>query len=197
MLNNLFKSFIKLNDLFVNLNLKSQVLIGENSKFYSGSKVVNITKEKYRIQIGNHCNIRGELLVFGYGGTLTIGNYCFIGEGSRIWVGEKISIGSNVLIAHNVNIIDTNSHELNAQKRAKGYQNLVEIGHSSNKGEIETAKIQIDNHAWISFGASILKGVHVGEGAIVGAGSVVTKDVKPYTLVAGNPAQFIKNLKEQ
>ncbi|MBK9292954.1 MAG: hypothetical protein IPM57_00660 [Oligoflexia bacterium] len=62
------------------------------------------------------------------------------------------------------------------------------------KGSIKTAPVIIEDHAWINFGVGILKGVKIGEGAIVGAMSLVTKDVPPYTLVAGNPAQIIKNI---
>ena len=56
--------------------------------------------------------------------------------------------------------------------------------------------ISIKNKAWIGFNSIILKGVTIGEGAIVGAGSVVTKDVPPYTIVAGNPARIIREIPE-
>jgi galactoside O-acetyltransferase len=54
--------------------------------------------------------------------------------------------------------------------------------------------VKIEDKVWIGFNSIILKGVTVGEGAIVGAGSVVTKDVPPYTIVAGNPARIIREL---
>ena len=60
--------------------------------------------------------------------------------------------------------------------------------------EINTKEIIIKNNAWIGMRSIILKGVTIGEGAIVAAGSVVTKDVPPYTLVAGNPAVIKKKL---
>ncbi|MFN7691728.1 MAG: DapH/DapD/GlmU-related protein, partial [Bacteroidota bacterium] len=62
------------------------------------------------------------------------------------------------------------------------------------KGNIASKPIVIHDKVWISFNAIILKGVTIGEGAVVAAGSVVTKDVAPYTMVAGNPAKFIKNV---
>ena len=55
--------------------------------------------------------------------------------------------------------------------------------------------IKICSHAWIGMNVIILKGVTIGEGAIVAAGSVVTKDVAPWTIVAGNPALFVRNIK--
>jgi acetyltransferase-like isoleucine patch superfamily enzyme len=66
-------------------------------------------------------------------------------------------------------------------------------GHSKVKPNVETKPIIIEDYAWISFNVSILKGVRIGQGAIIGAGSVVTNDVEAFTLVAGNPAKFIKN----
>lgn len=60
---------------------------------------------------------------------------------------------------------------------------------------VKTAPIHINEKVWIGMNAIILKGVTIGEGAIVGAGSVVTKDVPPWTVVAGNPARVVKKLK--
>lgn len=71
---------------------------------------------------------------------------------------------------------------------------LLTLGHDpqsstfANKG----GEIVIGDRAWIAYRAIILPGVTIGEGAVVGAGSVVTKDVEPYTIVAGNPARIIK-----
>ena len=61
---------------------------------------------------------------------------------------------------------------------------------------VKIAPVRIGDKAWIGFNAIILKGVTVGEGAIVAAGAVVTKDVPPYTIVAGNPARVIRTLSE-
>ncbi|MCB0478344.1 MAG: acyltransferase [Crocinitomicaceae bacterium] len=123
-----------------------------------------------------------------------MGKNCFVGEGSRIWSGEKVEIGDNILISHNVNIIDTNSHETDHILRAKSYVELLKGGYPKEKGVIETKPIVIEDYAWINFNAVILKGVTIGKGAIVAAGAVVTKDVPPFTLVAGNPAIEIKKI---
>ena len=58
-------------------------------------------------------------------------------------------------------------------------------------------QVVIEDDAWIGFKSSVLKGVTIGRGAIIAAGSVVTKDVPPFTLVAGNPAKVIRELSEQ
>jgi acetyltransferase-like isoleucine patch superfamily enzyme len=54
--------------------------------------------------------------------------------------------------------------------------------------------VVIEDHVWIGFNVGILKGVTIGKGAIIGAGSVLTEDVEPFTVVAGNPAKIIKRL---
>ncbi|RYE37966.1 MAG: acyltransferase [Sphingobacteriales bacterium] len=124
-----------------------------------------------------------------------MGDNCYLGENSIIWSGESVRIGDNVLISHNVNIIDSNSHELDHLERAEGFKSLIENGHPKEKGSIITSPIIIKDYAWVSFNSIILKGVTVGEGAVVAAGSVVTKDVPDYSIVAGNPAVVVKYLK--
>lgn len=166
--------------------------------FYPTSTIQNFAKRPELIRLGKNTHIRGELLVFGYGGRIEIGDNTFLGEGSRIWSGEEIKIGHHVLISHNVNIVDTNSHEINHLERAQGFVDITTKGaHPTEKGSILTKAIVIEDYAWISFNAIILKGVTIGKGAIVAAGSVVTKDVAPFTLVAGNPATFVRKVEAE
>ena len=157
-------------------------------------RIKNIAGDPDLIQIGGDTVIDGELLVFGYGGNIQIGNNCYVGQDSRIWSGEKITIKDHVLISHGVNISDTSAHEYDYLERGKRYSELLKYGHPKDKSGIKTAPIFIDEYAWINPGAIILKGVTIGKGAIVAAGSVVTKDVPPFTMVGGNPAKFIKQL---
>ncbi|MDJ1471637.1 acyltransferase [Xanthocytophaga flava] len=173
-----------------------QVTLAPSSRFYKQATVFNLQNDRKRIIIGENTHLRGNLQLFAYGGYLTIGNNCYIGENSYIWSGDRIDIGNNVLISHNVSIIDSNSHELNHLERATGYLTIINEGHPKEKGSILTAPIKIKDHAWISFNSIILKGVTIGEGAVVAAGSVVTKDVPDYALVAGNPAKIIKYLNQ-
>ena len=136
----------------------------------------------------------GELLVHDYGGVIEIGENTYVGMGSRIWSGEHVKVGNDVFIAHNVNITDTNSHQMDARERHDHYVDHIVMGNPFQKGNVETSPVVIGDHAWINFNVGILKGVRIGEGAIVGACSLVTKDVQPYTLVAGNPLREIKKL---
>ncbi len=160
--------------------------------FYPEAKVENHRQDKSKIIIGKGTHVRGALLVFNYGGKISIGENGYVGEGSRIWSGESVTIEDDVLISHDVNIVDTNSHELESIERSERYRHLTQNGHWTTQGNVLTAPILIKKHAWISFGSIILKGVTIGEGAIVAAGSVVTKDVPDFAVVGGNPAQIIK-----
>ncbi len=166
----------------------------EKNTFVEIAKVFNFQNDPSKIVVKKDTRICGELLIFAYGGNITVGENSYIGENSRIRSGEEIYIGNNVLISHNVNICDTNSHEIDPMERADGYRSLILNGHAKQKGSIETKAIRIEDYAWINFNATILKGVTIGEGAIVAANSVVTKDVPRYTLVAGSPAKVVKTL---
>ena len=125
-----------------------------------------------------------------------IGESVYVGPSSHLWSGEyELRVGDHVFISHNVTITDTNSHQLEATERAAHFQRTVVEGRPFEKGSIKTAPVTIGDHAWINFNAAILKGVTIGAGAIIGAGSVVTKDVPPYVVCAGNPAQVIRSLR--
>ncbi len=173
---------------------RSSVMIGENSNISGLGVVHNLQGDSSKIKIGKGSWIDGELLVFNYGGEIRIGDNVYIGKNSRIWSGDQIHIGNDVLISHNVNISDTNAHEIDHQQRSIRYRELLVHGHPKEKLSIQTSPIIIEDHVWINFNVIILKGTKIGKGAIVAAGSVVVKDVEPFTMVAGNPAKKIKDL---
>ncbi len=172
---------------------KQVCIMGEGSVLYYPAKMINYAS-KEKIRIGKNSHINGELMIWPYSKGIIVGDNSYVGINSFIRSEEYISIGDNVLIAHNVNIIDTDSHEIDCGKRARGFLNQINNGFLEQKGEVKTSPIIIEDYVWISYNVSILKGVTIGKGAIVAAGSVVTKDVEPFTLVAGNPAKFVKKL---
>lgn len=184
---------IKLNKLKIK-RCKSQVIMGENSQFYEEASIYNFQNDRKQINIGDNSHIRGELLIFANGGKIDIGCNCYIGKSTNIWSASSIKIGDEVLISHNCNIIDTNSHELDFFERAENYKKMIKFGHPKEKTNVETKAIIIEDYAWISFNVTILKGVTIGKGAIIAAGAVVTKNVESFTMVAGNPAKFVKKL---
>ncbi|WEK36541.1 MAG: acyltransferase [Candidatus Pseudobacter hemicellulosilyticus] len=177
--------------------LKEQCVSGAGTKFYPGTVINNRQSSRSGISIGSHSHLRGELMVMGYGGKITIGDYVYMGEHSKIWSAENISIGNHVLISHGVNIIDTDSHEMDHQQRAADFTKLITEGPARQKGNIRSAPIIIEDHAWISYGVAVLKGVRIGKGAIVACNSVVTKDVPAWKIVAGNPARIVNSLRDE
>lgn len=186
--------FIELSQKQIIGSLYKKFIHGPGTVLYPGAQIENHQHNPQAIQVGADCHLRGELLVFAYAGQITIGREVFLGQHSRIWSAEKVSIGSFVLISHQVNISDTNSHETDHQERAEGFRQLISKGHTRTKPNIATAPVTIEDHVWISANVTILKGITIGKGAIIAAGSVVTEDVEAFTLVAGNPARFVKKL---
>lgn len=170
---------------------KESCTVGDDVHLYPTCRIENNQANKSAIAIGSRCNILGQLTVFAHGGRIQIGESCFVGEHSRIWSAESISIGNRVLISHGVNIHDNNSHSLSALNRHVHFKQIFSAGHPKTLEDVPSAPIVIEDDVWIGFNCTILKGVTIGEGAIVGAATVITKDVPSYTVVAGNPARVI------
>lgn len=171
--------------------LNSSAIIGENTRVFPEAGIYNNLSNKTKIVIGNDCDIRGELLTFGHGGEIIIGNYSFVGERSKIWSAKKIIIGNRVLISHNVNIHDNNSHPLDSKLRHIDFQYIKSIG-LQKENFLNEKEIIIEDDVWIGFNSTILKGVRIGKGAIIGSNTVITKDVPEYSICVGNPSKIIK-----
>ncbi|MEO6520456.1 MAG: acyltransferase [Mucilaginibacter sp.] len=175
--------------------LRQQAICEKDVVFNLNTTINNLQGNPKAIQVGSKSILECELHVYAFDGKIKIGEKCYIGPNSKIRSAESITIGNNVLVAHNVNIIDTNAHEIDSEERVMGYDMFLNNGSFANKRTVLTAPIVIKDKAWINFNAIILKGVTIGEGAVVAAGAVVTKDVPPYAVVGGNPATIIKMLK--
>jgi acetyltransferase-like isoleucine patch superfamily enzyme len=115
-----------------------------------------------------------------------LGNRCSIGEECRIWTTKaKVVIGDDVLFGPKVTVL-TGNHRFDIVGKR-----ISEISDNEKAGT-EDKDVVFCGDNWIGANATILKGVTIGEGAIVGAASVVTVDVPAYSIVAGNPAKVIK-----
>jgi acetyltransferase-like isoleucine patch superfamily enzyme len=132
-----------------------------------------------KIIIGNNCKIWSHLgktqISAGPRAVITIGENTFINTGAIISSRKGISIGKNCNIANEVIIMDDDFHDVKVreEKSAK-------------------AEISIGDNVWLATRVMVLKGVSIGEGAVIAAGAVVTKDVPPYVLAGGVPAKIIK-----
>lgn len=170
-----------------------KILLDAKAVIHPTAVIHNIRQQRDAIRVGANTHLKGELLTFAHGGQISIGEYCYVGEQSHIWSAKGINIGNRVLISHNVNIFDSLTHPINARERHEHYLKIITSGHP-DQVDLDEAPVQIGNDVWIGCLAIILKGVTIGEGAVVGAGSVVSKDVPPFTIVAGNPARVIREL---
>jgi acetyltransferase-like isoleucine patch superfamily enzyme len=168
-------------------------VMAANASLMPNARILNASGVSARIRIGSHSLVEGELFVFGHGGEILIGQSCFVGPGARIWSAARISIGDRVLISHNVNIFDSLTHPLSPRLRHLQFNEITSRGHPKSIN-LDEKPVVISNDAWIGAGATILKGVSIGACAIVGAGAVVTHDVPAATIVAGNPAVYIRAL---
>ncbi len=149
---------------------------------------------KSTIEIGKNSLVEGTLTTYTPHARIVIGSNVFIGNNTLIGCAESIEIGDHVLISFDCIIQDTDTHHLEYSKRKN---DTIDWMHGKKNWDgLTTAKIKIGNDAWIGARSIILKGVQIGEGAVIGAGSCVTKDVNAHTVVAGNPAKFIKNIEQ-
>jgi acetyltransferase-like isoleucine patch superfamily enzyme len=144
--------------------------------------VENLLGLRERIKIGAHSFIRGRLLTYAHGGRIEIGEWCYVGVRSEIWSMESVIIGNRVLIAHDVNVHDGTAHSMDASERHKHFRHIMEKGHprlAKDLPGVSSAPVVIEDDVWISFRATILKGVRIGAGSVIAAGSIVTEDVPP------------------
>lgn len=142
----------------------------------------NPLRNKYLKSFGIHLG-RGSCIhrgcIFFHVGKMTIGNNSVVNFGCYLDNRRGITIGNNVGIAHNTKIY-TLGHD-------------IEDPQFKTKGK----PVVIEDNAFIFSNALIMPGVTIGEGAIILTGSVVTKDVEPWTIVGGNPARKIKDRKHE
>jgi len=141
---------------------------------------VRVTK-RIALQLGAHCRLGREVFFdTNEGGHIAVGQHVRINSGAVLVSYASIVIGNDCLIGEYVSIRDANHG--------------TRPGSAMRLQPHASAPIVIGNNVWIGRGAAILKGVYIGDGAIVAANSVVTRNVAPRTLVGGIPARLIKEL---
>lgn len=158
--------------------LPENVELGAGSWIYSSFAFLHYSSRRPTgVRIGAHTGIyNGTNFDLGPAGEVDIGRYCSI-VGAIISTNGNVSIGDYVFIAHEVVIADREY-----ARPASGDAGPSDAGMS------------IGSDVWVGMGASVIGSVTIGDGAIVAAGAVVTDDVPPYSLVAGNPALVVRGL---
>lgn len=144
------------------------------------------------VAVGDNARIEGTLICHRRRSRITIGARTSIGGETVIESLQSVTIGDDCLISHYVTIQDHNSHPLEWEHRINDVVNW--LAGLKDWTYVEHADVIIERRCWIGTRCIILKGVHLGEGCVVGAGSVVTKSFPAYSVVAGNPARLIRSL---
>lgn len=144
------------------------------------------------VSIGPDCIINSRISFDRQGASFVCGARCYIGASNMV-AAQEIELGDDVVISWGVTIVDHNSHAIAWEGRAPDVLDWAKG--TKDWRHVKVAPVRLDDKVWIGFNAIILKGITIGEGAIVAAGAVVTRDVPPYTIVAGNPAQVIRDLR--
>lgn len=158
----------------VTLGNKAEIEFEDPARIYTGASI------KARLRIGAYSFIRASKFVTA----ATIGRYCSIADGG--------SFGEH---DHPITWLSTGSFQYNNEhfgfsQRMKDFTPLKR--NRANDPFYERPEIQIGNDVWIGRSAIILRGVKIGDGAVIAAGAVVTRDVEPYAIVGGVPAKFIR-----
>lgn len=164
--------------------------ITSGSFFNIGNDVKIDALIKKRITFGNNCTLKDNVLISGcgvigdFGEMLVIGNNVGISEGTIIFVRGPISIGSDTIIGPGVKILSENHIFIDSSMPIR-LQGVKRMG------------INIGNNVWIGANSIILDGVTIGDGAVIAAGSVVTKNVKSFSVVGGVPSRLLNSQTER
>ena len=163
--------FLARNRVYLKIYKDAELNIGNHFTLFSGESINPISK-----------NIRACLFI-NKEGILHIGNNVGMSS-TTIWCNKRIDIGNNVKIGALVTILDTDCHSLNYINRRENSQ--------YDQNDTKSVPIDIGDDVLIGAHSIILKGVHIGARSIIGAGSVVTKDIPSDCIASGNPCKIIK-----
>lgn len=177
-----WRNTVNIRDFFINSLAVTRGLL-KKYKFKKCGKLTRIEKnvriwaQNGEIILGDRVLLHGGVKLSAYGAEtkaqIKIGSRSYIGDRTEIHAGNSVEIGNGCNISWNCTILDRDYHKLCSEKEI-------------------IKPVKICDNVWIGCNSTILKGVNIGEGAVVAAGSVVTKDVPPKALVGGNPAKIIK-----
>jgi acetyltransferase-like isoleucine patch superfamily enzyme len=153
--------------------------IGTGFYLLGGLRALPLIANKGKLVAGNNFSILSWLypvvVNVDEGACITIGNSVVLNHGITIWSRSRIDIGDATIIGPQALILDSD-------------------GHGIDGGQEKKEPIVIGKHVWIGARAIILKGVTIGDNAIIGAGSIVTRDVPANSIVVGQPAEKIRNV---
>lgn len=161
--------------LRIRFMISKRVRIDRKCTVQGPGSVSFVCKEKGTICLKEHVQIRAPFYSYVYmNGEVSIGKNCFFNRNCSITSLKRIMIGDHCLFGNNVVIVDHN-HIFDNNDEDNSYKEII-----------------IGNNVWVGANVTILKGVKIGDGAIIASGSVVNKDIEPYTINGGVPCRFIR-----
>lgn len=194
-----------LNYFFWKIIFRKWLKIGQNPHIACLS-CFRAEKPWARIEVGDNFTAYRNCRITAWGkGLIKIGDGCSFGSRTTIDARESIEIGNHVLISWEVSMADFEGHPIDPGERAREMDHSKrmlwpQFGRKTSKKtepyepKFISKPIVIEDDVWICARAIILKGVRIGRGSIIAAGAVVTRDVPPYSVAAGNPARVVKKL---
>lgn len=178
--NNLGKRAMIFNHIYLDIHPESKVMIGDDFTFTSGECINPLCR-----------NQRGCIVVERPNSIIEIGHH--VGMSSPcLWAKERITIGNYVKIGGDCIFMDSDAHNLDW--RIRNSQVMFSPMESLDIHTCKCAPIVIEDHVLIGARSIILKGVTIGHGSVIGAGSVVVRDIPANCIAAGNPCVVIKML---
>lgn len=143
------------------------------------------------LAIGAHCTMDGVHFDLGEDARMVIGDYCYF-TNAVLLCELEVRIGSFVVIGWNTTITDTDFHPLSPAERIQDAIACSPLGKGLKRPPALKLPVTIDDNVWIGPNATILKGIRIGTGSYIEAGSVVTHDVPARSRMVGNPAQLVE-----
>ncbi|MFN2502258.1 MAG: DapH/DapD/GlmU-related protein [Pyrinomonadaceae bacterium] len=140
--------------------------------------------------IGENCTMDGVHFDIGAEGLIKIGNFCYF-TNAVLLCELEVRIGSYVMIGWNTTIADTDFHPIAPAERIADSIACSPLGHGRKRPQIVKKKVVIEDDVWIGPNATILKGVRIGKGSFIEAGSLIVADVPAGSRVLGNPAKVV------
>lgn len=183
---------VRLKERYKKSQFSKYATCGQNLKVSSMAGCDSI--DRGSIKIGNSCDI-GARLSAKKGARIVIGDRTTI-RGGLVGAAVSITIGDDVIISNSVHIYDNNNHPTDPKLRLEMTQSGSFYGPLWAWERSSKAPVVIEDNVWIGERSTILKGVTIGRGSIIGCDSVVTKNIPPYSVACGNPAKVVKHLNE-
>jgi acetyltransferase-like isoleucine patch superfamily enzyme len=147
--------------------------------------------------IGDGASIyKGTMFDVGREGRVALGDYSLL-HGARVICDAEIVVADYVFVSWNVVLMDSYRVPFDPAARRDVIRRAAAARPHRIEGTVAARPVHIGRAAWIGFDSCVLPGVTVGEGAVVGARSVVAADVEPFTIVAGNPARLLRRLTDE